>query len=523
MGRRRRRRATPVGTPRTIYVSEPTLEFGHGQLCEYVKDGLFLFGPLAPIPGRGSLRFGVVGTPDSHRRFDRWSESVRKGIPCEDDKAHRMSWPGFSAVFDVEWPEHPLARVTVDAGGVRDAIRRVNRHEAVHEAVGIFEKAICQYLEKEEAHPDFWFVVIEEEVFRLGRPEQVVPVATRTPSKLPMASKDARRSQAGGTSLLFPEWQREAEATLAVEAYEVNFHNQLKARMLQHRAVIQILRETTIAPEDFVDALGRPKRRVDDPATVAWNLCTTAFFKAQGRPWQLNSVRRGVCYVGLVYKELHAPTASANACCGAQMFLDSGDGVVFKGVEGNWYKADQKECHISEEKAAELMSTVVAAYADKHGGPPSELFIHGKARFDEAEWKGFRSAVPSSTQLAGIRIRRSMNTRLYREVGTTPVLRGVATILGKRRSLLWSRGYVPRLQTYPGWEVPAPIDIEINQGECDIEQVLVDVLGLTKLNYNACIYADGMPVTLRFANAVGEILTAIPSTDFRPQPFRYYI
>jgi hypothetical protein len=448
---------------------------------------------------------------------------VRTGIASDEGKAHRVGWPGFSSVFEVDWPAHPLARLTIDAVSVLNAIRRENRHEGVHEAVGIFEKAICQYLESEEAHPDLWFVVIEEEVFRLGRPEQIVPVENRTPSQLPMSNKDARRTLAGGSNLLFPQWQAEADATIAVEAYEVNFHNQLKARMLKHRVVIQILRETTIAPEDFLNVSGRPRRRVDDPATIAWNLCTTAFFKAQGRPWQLHSVRPGVCYVGLVFKQLHAPTADANACCGAQMFLDSGDGVVFKGVEGNWYKAERKECHISKERASELMSTVVAAYAEKHGSPPLELFIHGRTRFDQAEWDGFQAAAPSATRLAGIRIRRSMDTRLYRESGRTPLLRGIAMILGKRRALLWTRGYVPRLETYPGWEVPAPLDIEVSRGDCEIEQVLIDVLGLTKLNYNACIYADGMPVTLRFANAVGEILTAVPGTDYRPQPFRYYV
>lgn len=39
---------------------------------------------------------------------------------------------------------------------------------------------------------------------------------------------------------------------------------------------------------------------------------------------------------------------------------------------------------------------------------------------------------------------------------------------------------------------------------------MYDVLNLTKLNFNACIYGDGLPVTLRFADAVGEILTAGP-------------
>jgi hypothetical protein len=51
-----------------------------------------------------------------------------------------------------------------------------------------------------------------------------------------------------------------------------------------------------------------------------------------------------------------------------------------------------------------------------------------------------------------------------------------------------------------------------------------DVLALTELNYNACIFADGEPVTLKFADRVGEILTAGPiGTDTPPLPFQFYI
>lgn len=68
------------------------------------------------------------------------------------------------------------------------------------------------------------------------------------------------------------------------------------------------------------------------------------------------------------------------------------------------------------------------------------------------------------------------------------------------------------------------MSIEISRGDADIQQVMADVLALTKLNYNACIYGDGVPVTLRFADSVGEILTAAPRrADLPPLPFRYYI
>jgi phage terminase large subunit-like protein len=519
-----------TSSERVIFIDEPQLRVGHDQRCEYVKDGLFAFGPLQPLPGKSALRFGVIGTEAAHRRFDKWAESIRCGIRCDEEKAHRMSWPGFGAVFESEWPQAPLARVTIDGDRVLEAIRRRNRREAVYEAVGLFADAIVQYLERDELRPDFWFVVIDEEVWKLGRPEQSVSAAVRTESNLPMTTRAARTALEGGARLLFPEWQEAAERTLEVEGYEVNFHNQLKARLIAHHTVVQILRETTIAPLDFVDAKGRPKRRVDDPATIAWNVCTTAFFKAQGKPWQLEGVRPGVCYVGLVFKQLPQPSAAANACCGAQMFLNSGDGVVFKGVEGNWYESESKEYHLSEEKARELMSLVLENYRWAHEQPPAELFIHGQTRFNDAEWKGFQAAVPAATALSGIRIRKSMDSRLYQAEGSTPVLRGVALVLSPAKGLLWSRGYVPRLQTYPGWEVPSPIEVEICRGTPNIDQVLADVFGLTKLNYNACIYADGMPVTLRFAHAVGEILTSIPRSsdtrrteDYRPLPFRYYI
>ena len=108
-----------------------------------------------------------------------------------------------------------------------------------------------------------------------------------------------------------------------------------------------------------------------------------------------------------------------------------------------------------------------------------------------------------------------------------PVLRGNAYIHSKKKAYLWSKGYIPRLQTYPGREVPNPLYIDVCRGQVDIDVVLNDLLALTKLNYNTCIFADGVPVTLRFADAVGEILTAGPlsnddSKDI-PLPFRHYI
>ena len=63
---------------------------------------------------------------------------------------------------------------------------------------------------------------------------------------------------------------------------------------------------------------------------------------------------------------------------------------------------------------------------------------------------------------------------------------------------------ITRLRTYGIFKLPNPFSIGICRGVADIEQVMVDVLAMSKLNYNACISGDGVPVTLSLANAAGE-------------------
>ena len=132
-------------------------------------------------------------------------------------------------------------------------------------------------------------------------------------------------------------------------------------------------------------------------------------------------------------------------------------------------------------------------------------------------------AVSPGTNLVGVRIRSSLSIKLFRP-GKHPILRGSALRLSSRAGFLWTRGFIPYLGTYPGRETPNPLRIDLLRGDADLLTVMADVMALTKLNFNACIYGDGLPVTLRFADAVGEILTAGPTPGNQPPlPFKHYI
>jgi hypothetical protein len=297
----------------------------------------------------------------------------------------------------------------------------------------------------------------------------------------------------------------------------------LKGRLLGHKVATQVIREPTIAFREFLTKSGRVARDLSKmESAIAWNLATTTFYKTGGRPWKLESIREGVCYLGIVFKLDERGGRRDYACCAAKMFLDSGDGVVFRGALGPWYSSETREFHLSERAATELMSNALAEYKAKRGSLPQEVFLHGKARFGSEEWRGFQEAAGNDVKLVGVRIREDKTLRLFKGDQNT-VLRGLAYVRDERTAYLWTRGFVPRIQTYAGREVPIPLVVDICKGEAPIEIVLQDIMALTKLNYNACIFADGLPVTLRFAEAVGEILTAGPHNGVPPLPFKYYI
>jgi mono/diheme cytochrome c family protein len=72
-------------------------------------------------------------------------------------------------------------------------------------------------------------------------------------------------------------------------------------------------------------------------------------------------------------------------------------------------------------------------------------------------------------------------------------------------------------------ETPNPLLVRRQRGDCALNTILRDVMGLTKINFNSCLHNDRLPVTIRFADAVGEIMLAAPQSGEPRLPFKFYI
>ena len=280
--------------PRLIHVAEPRLEFRFGQKTEYARDGLFLFGPVDSGEAPRQIRYGFIGTTDSLRRFGKWAESVSGYIevppPGRMSKAtspQHVPFPGFGEAFNALWSGKPVRAITdIDEKELRRLICIENRHEAIKAVVDVFMERLVADQKRSEDPPSFWYVVIPDFIFDMGRPNSTVAVGDRVKGTVKISEKKAANLAVQPT--LFGDAAQEAE----VYIYAKHFRRQLKARLLDHQIVTQIVRESTLTPEEFLKANGRDlKRRVEDPATIAWKLCTGSYYKSGGRPWQLGDMR----------------------------------------------------------------------------------------------------------------------------------------------------------------------------------------------------------------------------------------
>ncbi len=493
---------------------EPRLRFGHDQAIEDPKDGLLLFGPPEKPMG---IHYGVIGTPEGIRQFEAWAARIAGTIDADPAIASSIMFPGFETVFRTPWETAPRVRLEIDPVVLDAKVKNTDPHQRVFDTVDLFAEPIRRWTKEEDIKVALWFVVIPEQVWKLCRPRSTI-------SKADGVEPDVHLSHARALELLnAPDLFDEANVAAEKHLYENHFHNQLKAKLLDCEAITQIVRQTTVAPNEFLNRFGKPARKLQDEATIAWNLGTAIYYKAGAKPWTLADIREGVCYVGLVFKRTNNPKNAFEACCGAQMFLHTGEGIVFKGSVGAWASDKPGEYHLPRDNAADIVRRCIDSYVSKQGKPPRELFIHGRTGFNREEIQGFRDAAPEGTRVTGIQIRRPNDLKLFRADGRRVVLRGLGLRMDRRNAFLWTSGYIPKLLTYPGREVPTPLKVRIVFGDTDLQQVLADIVALTKLNFNTCIFGDGFPVTLRFADDVGEILTAIPDVSSKPLPFRHYI
>jgi len=248
-------------------------------------------------------------------------------------------------------------------------------------------------------------------------------------------------------------------------------------------------------------------RKIQDHAGRTWNLLTTLYYKGTGRvPWRKmpQDGEFTACYIGIsFYREVGGQQLFTSA---AQMFDERGRGFILKGKRAQT-ESRGRHPYMTQEDAYELIRDALSAYKNHHKHYPARVIVLKTSQFREEEAEGIFEAIdeagPELRDL--VWVQESYSVKVLRD-GNYPVMRGTFVELDGK-GLLYTNGSIPYYGTYPGLYDPRPLLLCPYEGsDSTIAQIASEVLSLTKVNWNSTQMNQKLPIPIRAARAVGEVL-----------------
>jgi Piwi domain. len=310
--------------------------------------------------------------------------------------------------------------------------------------------------------------------------------------------------------------------------YYFNLRRFLKAQLisLSNPIPVQIILEDTLTGK---------KKSIQDLSMQAWNFVVANYYKNGGTPWALKVKDKDTCFIGISFhKALNGESNQMRASL-AQAFNYEGKGLIFIGDQFEWDSevTNTPAPHLTYGYAKDLVKRIIKQYSDYNRHQPSRVVIHKTTDYwdsfinkDYAEVEGLKDGIHDvlgdDCQIDLVAIKES-KIRLLRNEGIYPVMRGTLLEIDKVTGVLYSTGYIPYYEGFPGVHIPNPIEIHIYDGESTLRKVCEEILALTKMNFNNCNYYDRLPITVKFARKVGEIVQYLDDGIVPPNKYYFYM
>jgi hypothetical protein len=490
-------------------IASPELEFGGPGTFSDPKVGLVQAGPFDSRFGGGrvrQVRVGLVGPPDVVTRAKRWFERcqdlIRSGM---DNEAQYPDYPGFSAAFradlvlDRAWERRFEGTPNPLSSALYIKQEDVRFERVVQAYVGAIRSLADPDL---MPRPDVVVCCIPEEL-------QAYNVRKEVGADARKAAAAIRRDQLAGQLGLFDEIDvEENEEDLLFR----DFRRALKSYAMEIGVPIQLGTDHMFLDGD----------KNQDPATRAWNSTVALYYKAGGIPWRLKSDGPETCFVGISFYHFESTKQRLVRSSIAQAFSSDGDGFALRGESVPWEERQGRRVNLTRDQALRLGQDILREYEDRTGGLPRRIVVHKTSRFNEAERSGFGEAFRSVPVQELINIMPTQ-FRLVRH-GLYPPRRGTLCHVNDDASFLFTTGFMPEIETYPGPHIPAPARL-MSDDLIDVERAAADIMGLTRMNWNTASITNGQPVTLSFARKVGGVMSEwlLRNEGEPPSSFRYYM
>jgi hypothetical protein len=462
------------------------------------------------------MSLGLVGTYNLVEQAKEWLTSVNDPIVSEStsdpadltaQRRHKLlfpDFPGCPAAFEKSVVLEPHFEQKIALDELRE-LDKNNKVAYIEKLLQSIEIKIKRIIESSERKPDVILLLLTEETYELCHivgdyHQKLKKPKTRWSDQMDLF-KDFDMLR------LTPRPDEE-------EPVYRNLRSALKkiAMNPKYGVPIQIIRENTLAGRD-----------TQNLATRSWNLCTGLYYKSGDFPWILGGMDAKTCFLGISF--YHKKTAYSDNVFSSMAHLFSNDfnSVILRGDKVPFDDV-LKSPILDRDAAKKITNKALSEYVAARGRYPERLVIHKTSRYAALEIEGFDDALRSLKIAYDLVSLTKAPLRLIRW-GQYPVPRGTVYSFSDNDAYLYTKGFVPDLQTYPGSHIPSPFWVQKARGDSSIKTICSEILMLTKLNWNTADFCCGVPITLSFARNVGEVFKEFDDNDpYEPSRFfRFYM
>jgi hypothetical protein len=491
-------------------LAEPELLFGSGQTGVEPRRVMAKAGASDAVFAR-QIRIGLVGPPDEVALARRWLSRLNGVAVAREKSARRYrDWPGAPRAFGATFTVEDRFVRALDKDHLALTLSRPAPLDRFDELLDLFDGRIQSLFG--DVRPDCIIVCL---------PEEIADLRTSNP-RLSLREREAlerlQREEEQAQYSLFaptPEELKAAEElrTQAEDLLFRTFYRALKARIMTHQnpVPVQVMRRDT-----FV----RPDNEGQSFATRAWNLATSLFYKAGHEPWRPAHLPANTCFIGISFHHLKRSGGDVVYASVAQAFSNEIEPFALKGSTLPHDQRRDRQPYLNEAQARALMNDVLDKYEDLAGILPARVVVHKTSAYQPEEEAGFRGVAEDRTPVCDLVWMRSTPFRLIRR-GTQEPWRGTLCTVGAE-TYLYTSGYVPWWDEYPGPHIPAPLQIG-SCGETDIRARAQEIMALTKMNWNSSEGIGRHPITISFARKVGLLMTELSDNQAPNPSYRFYM
>jgi len=504
---------------------EPKVEFGDNFLCDDPKMGISIGGFFSSTNNshKSEINYSIIGTKTNIQDLNDWIESLKSEVQASVKK---LKLKNETSIKDGEIQSLFEEDYVIESQIESEQSKKMNP-----DFIGFNKdsKFKCEFQNDESNNLSFKKKEIEvilddDDLSNIDKANKVIETIIKYFELL----QEENIVKPDICFIVIPSKVYKKLSSIKFGKQRINFRRKLKAKIIESKGLfpVQLILEDTIKGK---------KKQLQDKSMIAWNFVTAQYYKTESCvPWALTEIDNESLFIGISFHKVINGENDKVRSSIAQAFSRDGKGLVFTGKQFEWDSKITKAPapHLNYDYAKNFVKEVLSRYIQLKKHTPKRIVFHKTTDFwdayinsDYAEIEGLRDGIeeiiPHEVDIDFVSI-KSSKIKLLRPNGNYPVMRGTLLSLSEDEGILYTTGYIPYYETYPGVHVPCGLHLKLI-GDSTLREVSREILALTKMNFNNCNYYDSLPITLRFAQKVGQIIQYLPEDIDPPNKYYHYM